>query len=62
MSSPANTAIDPNAVETSMMDGTRWTTSDAVAGGPTRRPNTSRVPIAWKLATMLSARRASSAP
>ena len=37
----------PITTETSIIWGTLRVSSAAVAGGPTRRPNTSTVPTAW---------------
>ena len=54
-------AASADEVPVAMIAGTRRTSSDAVAGGPTSRPNTSNVPMAWKLATMLRASSASKA-
>ena len=55
MVNPATTASAPHSIDTTIISGTRRVSNDAVAGGPTSRPNTSSVPTAWKLATMLMA-------
>ena len=60
-SRPTTTLSEPSSTDMAMIAGTRCTRSDAVAGGPISSPNTSSVPMAWKLATMLTARSTSSA-
>ena len=58
---PDDDAERAEQTDMAIIAGTRRTRSDAVGGGPISSPNTSSVPMAWKLATMLTARRTSSA-
>lgn len=51
------TLMEPKPTASTMTLGRLRANSIAVAGGATRKPNTSRVPMASKFATMLSARR-----